>query len=327
MINMRLVSALAFFVACAACGENSETPKKPSEAVKDFHFIPGSFLPGRGPDGNTLIYEASGGLIVIDTGRHPEHSKRILDYAAERGMPIVAIVNTHWHLDHSSGNTEIKAAYPEARVYATNAINGALKGFLADAIPQSEEMLANSEDLSPETRAAIERDLNTIKNPGALIPDFVVSGPVPLEVDGRALDFNVTDHATTEADIWIWDKSTKTAIIGDLITTPAPFFDTACADGWRTALDAVEEKPFERVVAGHGAILTRDDYFIWRRAFDNLLSCAAAHEGAECVDGWLNDAAPFITEDKKDLAGRMIVYYVDNVIRSAEAREKFCRAP
>jgi len=327
MFKLRLIPALALFAACAACGEENLTPEASSATAKDFHFIPGGFQPGRGPDGNTIVYDAPGGLVVIDTGRHPEHSKRILDYAAERGLPIVAIINTHWHLDHASGNTEIKAAYPDARVYATSAINGALEGFLADAIPQSEETLASSEDLAPETRAAIERDLNTIKTPGALIPDIAVSGRLALEVDGRALDLNVTDHATTEADIWIWDAATKTAIIGDLITAPAPFFDTACADGWRAALDAVEEKPFARVVAGHGDILTREDYFIWRRAFDNLLSCAVEHESAECVDGWLTDAGPFITEDKTDLAGRMIVYYVDNVIRSAEAREKFCRIP
>ncbi|MCB2098014.1 MAG: MBL fold metallo-hydrolase [Parvularculaceae bacterium] len=318
--------ALALILAASGCGGAPATRIDEPAIAKDFHLIPGSFRPGRGPDGNTVVYDAPGGLVVIDTGRHPEHSKRILDYAAARKLPINAIVNTHWHLDHTSGNTEIKAAFPKANVYATQAIVGALDGFLAESIPQSEEMLETSTDLAPETRATIERDLATIKSPAALLPDITVDTPMTIDVDGRALEINLTDHAVTEADIWIWDAATKTVIIGDLITTPAPFFDTACAEGWRAALDAVEEKPFERVVAGHGATLDRSGYLAWRRAFDNLLSCAVAHDGAECVSGWMTDAAQFIREDEKDRAGRMIVYYVDNVIRSSEARERFCRA-
>lgn len=48
--------------------------------------------------------------------------------------PIVAIVNTHWHLDRDvSGNRRVKAAYPGARLYTTRAIDRALAdgGFLA----------------------------------------------------------------------------------------------------------------------------------------------------------------------------------------------------
>src|SRR5436190_4508581 len=102
-------------------------------ATPAWHLIPGQIDPeGRkGPDGNSIFLDAPQGLILVDTGRHPEHSVALLAYARERARPIAAIFNTHWHLDHSTGNAEIRAAFPAAPLYASNAVEGALTGFLA----------------------------------------------------------------------------------------------------------------------------------------------------------------------------------------------------
>lgn len=263
-------------------------------------------------------------MIVIDTGRHPGHAALILDYAEAHGEPIKAVINTHWHLDHTTGNTDIKAAFPDATIYATNAIKSALSGFLARGAEETEAILSNTPDLSAAARAELERGLATVRNPGALLPDVVIDDAARVRVEGRDLELFVAERAVTEADIWIWDPATKTAIVGDLVTFPAPFFDTACPSGWRAALDAVEEKPFERIAAGHGALLTRADYFIWRKAFDNLLACASQGDGAGCADGWLADAAAFVAEEDEALARAMIIYYVDEIIRSPEKRAEFC---
>ena len=94
---------LALLLATELAGQTPIVP-----ALRDLaagvHLQPGGFEPGRGPDGNTIIFDGPQGLVVVDTGRHSWHSDAILAYARERGRPIAAIVNTHWHLDHSSGN-------------------------------------------------------------------------------------------------------------------------------------------------------------------------------------------------------------------------------
>ncbi len=58
----------------------------------------------QGPDGNSIILDAPDGLIVFDTGRHPEHRTSNPRLRQERGRPVAAIVNSHWHLDHTTGN-------------------------------------------------------------------------------------------------------------------------------------------------------------------------------------------------------------------------------
>jgi phosphoribosyl 1,2-cyclic phosphodiesterase len=80
-------------------------------AAEPYHLIPGAVPLDSGPDGNTIVLDAPKGLIVFDTGRHPEHAQKILDYAKARHRPIAAIVNSHWHLDHTTGNWDIRQAY------------------------------------------------------------------------------------------------------------------------------------------------------------------------------------------------------------------------
>src|SRR5690348_18445790 len=67
-------------------------------------LIAGATPENRSPDGNTAVLEDAEGLIVFDTGRHPEHQAAILSLAHQRGKPVTIIINSHWHLDHSGGN-------------------------------------------------------------------------------------------------------------------------------------------------------------------------------------------------------------------------------
>lgn len=316
MPSAKTIGGLLALIAAGACGG--------APAAKDFHRVEGGFSRGEGPDGNTYIFEAPGGLVVIDTGRHPGHADLILDYARERGAPVKTIINTHWHLDHTTGNKDIKAAFPDAKVFATDAIVRALTGFLARGAAETEAILASAPDLSPAARAELERGLDAVRNPDALLPDVVIADVAHVAVDGRSLEISVAERAVTEADLWIWDPATKTVLVGDLVTVPAPFFDTACPAGWRAALDAVEAKPFDRVATGHGALLSRADYAVWRKAFDALLSCAEANTGSVCAEGWLAGAASFIGESERALARAMIVYYVDEIIRSPAKAEEYC---
>ncbi len=317
---MRLSAMLLAAWLCAACATT------PPEAATAWHLLPGTFEPDRGPDGNSVFLDAPGGLILVDTGRHPAHRDRLLRYARERGRPVAAIINTHWHLDHSTGNAEIRAAFPYAPLYATNAIEGALVGFFPQSRAGAERFLASGR-ATPEQRAEIARGFAAMDNADALRPTRLVTSSADVDIAGRRLRVNVARFAATESDIWIHDAAAGLVIAGDLVVAPVPFMDTACPEGWRRVLGEIAATPFTFLVPGHGAPMDRAAFLAWRAAFDNLLDCGASDRPrADCVAGWQRDAARFIAPGDEARIGEMAGYYIDTRLRSAPAeRTRYCR--
>lgn len=316
-------------VLAAALAAEAPAAPPPRALAPGVHLLPGGFLPGRGPDGNTVVFEAPDGLIVVDTGRHAWHSDAILAFAQARGRPIAAIVNTHWHLDHSSGNGRLKAAHPGARLYTTNAIDGVLApgGFLERGVEGSRARLAEA-DVPPIEREEREIYLATMAASDTLRPDVVLDRSQRMRIAGRRLDVRVTNGAVTEADVWLYDRRTRIAVIGDLVTFPAPFFETACPDRWRAALDEVWATPFRIVVPGHGAPMTREEFGVWRAAYAAFLDCVNSEAAAaECAGAWTRGIAQFIEGDERaERAAPQMAEYYAGFLRANGGRSPDCAA-
>ncbi len=304
------------FVALALTQTATSPPAPPVPQViaVDTVLIPGAMLPERGPDGNTVVFTGSAGLVVVDTGRHPWHSDAILAFAAARRQPIAAIVNTHWHLDHSSGNRRLKAVHPDARVYTTTAVDRALApgGFLARS-------LASTRAQAPDPAAPSTRQeekalfLDTMAASAALRPDVAIASSGTQRLAGRALSVRVANDAVTDADLWLYDETTRVAVIGDLVTLPAPFFETACPARWQAALDAVWATPFTLAVPGHGAPMTREAFDTYRGAFGAFRACVGSDRTpAACAADWTSGVGSLLTSasDRRQASG-YAAYYVE----------------
>ncbi|HET6899841.1 MAG TPA: MBL fold metallo-hydrolase, partial [Vicinamibacteria bacterium] len=321
--------------AAAKLRERAAAMKKPATAaVAAIDVAPGtSLLRGRfvlteQPDGNTTILRAPQGLIVVDTGRHAAHTQRIVDFAAAAGQPVAAVVNTHWHLDHVGGDVMLRRLFPKMRVYASTAIESARTGFLARYHQQLEGALAKAA-ADPE-KETLRAELALIDAGSALVPDQPVTKTGPVTIAGRPLQLGVQPPAVTAADVWVYDPATRVLMSGDLVTLPTPLFDTACPAGWKSALDALAGVPFEKLVPGHGPVLTRDQFESYRRAFGNLLTCAASPKAkGECIDGWLADAGPLVPAEEQKMARALLDYYLDTSLRPPDPAKAadLCRVP
>jgi len=298
------------------------------EVARGVWIIPGGIRPDRQPDGNSVAFETPAGLVVVDTGRHGWHREAIVSLARAQAKPIVAIVNTHWHLDHVSGNPGLRAAYPELRVYASNAIDAALGGFLAASARDSAKYLDDPQ-IPESMREDIRGDVLTIEQGAALKPDVVISGSGPMKIGGHALGVHLAPDAVTAGDVWLYDEATRVAVLGDLITLPAPFLDTACPSGWKDALRDVLAVPFEVAIPGHGAPMTRVQVEQYRRALDDFLECSGStRPTGECATLWADSVGSLLADVANDRprAQRLAEYYAD-MLRANGGRSRYCAGP
>jgi glyoxylase-like metal-dependent hydrolase (beta-lactamase superfamily II) len=321
-----IMAACASLCGCAESASISSSPLPGDTVARDVSVLRGAFVAGRQPDGNTVLLRASDGWIVVDSGRHAAHAQRIIDAVRASGQPVAAIVNTHWHLDHVAGNVPLRAAYPRAEVHAGEAIRDAMSGFLSDYRRQLVELIARAPADSADAIGWRE-ELARIDAGTHLYPTHAVTSAGARTVAGRRLWLGLERNAVSGGDVWLLDPSARVLVAGDLVTLPAPLFDTACPDGWREALARIEREPFDVLVPGHGAPLSRAQFALYRRAFDRLLDCAAGDAGKEvCAAGWLEDARPLIPADDIALARTSLDYYLD-LLRTPQAqRTRWCRA-
>jgi glyoxylase-like metal-dependent hydrolase (beta-lactamase superfamily II) len=322
---------LTILLACAGC---STTPNPPDFDPINFdrasigqigvgaYLIVGTFEASRAPDGNTVVLDVQGGLVVFDTGRHAAHVQKIIDYARARDSPIVAVINSHWHLDHVSGNPALRDAYPNAAIYSNNAaLSAALDAFLARGAESNRRRIAEGR-LDPSALEDARTDLATYEARDRLHPTVSIEGNRTLTIGGRRLELHAAAGASA-GDIWLYDPRAKLVVAGDLITLPAPFLDTACPSAWSAALDEILARPFEKVVPGHGRIMMRNDVIAYSAAFDALIACAGGSaEAASCAEGWVKGAASLQHGPETDgrAAREYAEYYVQNVLRSGSVR-------
>ena len=325
---------LSLILFCAGCAMPPEQLTPPSRYGgpplpspenfdrADVEVIRGTFSAGRQPDGNTVVLASADGLIVFDTGRHAAHTQKVIDLAEARGQPVIAIVNSHWHLDHISGNIPLRDRWPGIVVYSNDeALTEALGSFLARGLEENRKAVADP--ATPEGLAEdLRGDIATVEQGDRLHPGVSITTNRTIDIGDDKLSLHAAKGASA-GDIWLYEDATRLVASGDLITLPAPFLDTACPKAWRTALDDILATPFKRLIPGHGRELTRAEVVVYRDAFNALLDCANGDApAAACADAWAAAAAPLLDAQSGTQADAASYarYYVESVLRAGKTR-------
>lgn len=300
----------------------------PQVLAEGVWLLPGRFERGRQPDANSLLLQGPDGLLVLDSGRHIEHAQAIETWVRGRGAPLRAVLNTHWHLDHVGGNAVLRQGRPELRTLGSRALGVAVERTMAASEIELKALRARS-DTDAGTRRMVDVDLGLYAVRASFTPDEVIEGALQERtLAGRRVRIGI-DRGPTQGDLWLLDPASGTLAVGDFITLPVPFLDTACAPQWQQALGRLEALPFERVVPGHGPVLDRDGFRRWRQAFDRLLACAGSGRAASaCADDWATDLGPLLAAEDRPRVAPMLAYYIGEHLRATPAqRDRFCSGP
>jgi len=256
---------------------------------------------GAGGDSNAGAIETPEGVIVIDTQQYPRLARQMrAAVLAKTGQPLRVVVNTHCHLDHTSGNTvfaDVPILAHEKTLAAMNACLGARSGdaWTIDDFPTKLRFLfgQNILELVPDgdpARRWFESRISLADY------DTVVIRP-PNETFADRFAFHLPDDtvrlhyfgpAHCDGDIVVHLEKRKVAFLGDLLFHGRfPWLGDCDLDGLIAALGRVLALDIAVVVPGHGPPATladvarfRDMLAELRGAVDRAIKTGVSEEAA-----------------------------------------------
>ncbi len=200
-------------------------------------------------DANVTAIGGDRGLVVVDTHGSTAAGRVVLDDLRRLGAgPVAAVVNTHWHWDHSFGNAAFREVSPGLPIHA----HEEAAAMLADKGEYMKGRFAESED--PHRDEVAETEL--------VIPDHTFSSTQVLDLGDRMLELVFPGRGHTSGDIVVRVPDVDVMLAGDLIEESAkPWIGLdSYPFEWPASLDLVVGLAGEatRIIPGHGVPVDRD---------------------------------------------------------------------
>jgi glyoxylase-like metal-dependent hydrolase (beta-lactamase superfamily II) len=208
-------------------------------------------------DLSVVVVEGDDGLLVVDSGADPDEGEEILaDLASRFGRPIVGLVNTHAHFDHTFGN----------QVFGP--------GSSTDAPIHGHAGIARHFERYEGPRLAAWR-ADPTREPGRrwadvrlLPPTHPVDRPARLDLGHRIVELRPQPPGHTDTDLVLFAPAERVWIVGDLVEESGPpmYGSGSYPLGWPGVLEQLvaEMRPGDLVVPGHGSVVDRA--FVARQA-------------------------------------------------------------
>ncbi len=224
-----------------------------------------------GLGGNVAVLDTDEGTVIVDTMTLAYQGGQIKAKAeALTGKPVIAIINSHYHLDHTHGNPAFEAG---TRVISTERTLHHLK----------------------------ETDLAYFEGEASkLLPNETFTENHRLTFGNKSLTLVSPGRGHTDGDLVVIFEEDKVVHMGDLLFNHHyPNIDLEAGGtvrGWPATLDAVLKLPFDKVIPGHGAVTDRAGILKFKAFMQQLsdIGEASVKEGISLEE---TIKTPLFTED------------------------------
>ena len=200
-------------------------------------------------DANVTAIGSERGLVVVDTHGSTAAGRAVLGDLRRLGAGAVhAVVNTHWHWDHSFGNAAFREHDPDVPIHA----HEQAAAWLGE---RGEETKARWLDYPQDPHAAEVADTEIV------LPDRVFSMAHALDLGDRAVELLHLGRGHTDGDLVVRIPDADVVLGGDLVEESAhPWIGLdSWPLEWPSTLEAVlGQLGLETlVVPGHGVVVDR----------------------------------------------------------------------
>ena len=223
--------------AYVAYTQGNPPPTLTIEKVKDDLYM----VVGDG--GNVAVYITNEGVILVDDKFEQDHDQIVARVKSVTNQPIKYILSTHYHADHSGGNTKFTT---EAEIISTRmAHDGIVQHKQASGAPNN--MVAARVTFTDET---------------------------DIFLGGKEVRAKYYGRGHTDGDAVIYFPALKLVHTGDLFTAAFPLIDYPGGGSiveWPKTLDKVMNSlDFDTVIPGHGPVSKKSDLMTYRNNADTL---------------------------------------------------------
>jgi quinoprotein relay system zinc metallohydrolase 2 len=183
---------------------------------------------------NISFVIGSKGIAVIDTGGSPKVGAGLREAIRRVSpLPILYVINTHVHPDHSLGNAAFKQDNP---IFVGH-------GKLAETMAlRREAYLRNQAEWVGSDAAGSE----------LIAPTLAVATTQEIDLGGRVLRLTAHPVAHSPADLTVYDTKSKTLWTGDLLFVERTPSIDGSIPGWLEVIEQLRTTPTAHFVAGHG---------------------------------------------------------------------------
>jgi glyoxylase-like metal-dependent hydrolase (beta-lactamase superfamily II) len=194
-----------------------------------------------GDGGDVTAIAAEGSTLLIDSGVDSRVSELGDAIFKSTMRPVTRLVNTHWHFDHTGGNTYFGSG-----------------GVIIIAQEHVKQQLSSVQDVS-------FIGLRDGHYPSQALPGVTYSSSMTLSQGSERLTLENYGSAHTDGDTIIYIAPANVAVVGDIFSNHFyPIIDLVSGgsiDGMIHSLDQILAHTDEqtKIVPGHGPIATRAD--------------------------------------------------------------------
>ena len=241
----------------------------------------GTFFPfGSNPffGANLVVIVNKDDVLLVDSATSPRAARALMaDVKRLTDKPIRTVVNTHWHYDHTDGNS---AFGPEVQIIGHEYVRHAIETFdilhnepfrssTANApqamIDRFTKQAAAEKDparkaalqkMLADSQAATKEFVQDIKEIKPTPPNLTYKDKLVLYRGGREIDLLFLGRGHTGGDTVVFLPAEKIVCTGDLMESRIAFMGSAFFDEWLKTLDALKRLDFTTDLPGHGAPFT-----------------------------------------------------------------------
>ncbi len=198
--------------------------------------------PANGFGANAGIIIGKNGILVVDTLISAKKAKEFIkDIRAVSGKPIKYVVDTHYHLDHTLGNSEF------ARL---GAIIIAHRNCLKNLTPDSTLKRAALYGLSKEAMEGTE----------VASPVVTFTDRMSVNLGDCTVELIYPGPSHTDDSILVYLPQEKVLFAGDVLFTHYhPNLGDGDVAGWVKALDFISLLDVDKIIPGHGPLSNKQD--------------------------------------------------------------------